>query len=115
MRIIIAAVCLIAAAVPASAISRYNTATLDCSEVKSRIHSEGAVILRFRSTFNPSIPRFGRYVAHSGFCDPRRNCGLRVGADSRHQVVLSQGMQELRQRFRRVVAAAVNSAMRRQS
>jgi hypothetical protein len=70
MRIIIAAVCLIAAAVPASAISRYNTATLDCSEVKSRIHSEGAVILRFRSTFNPSIPRFGRYVAHSGFCDP---------------------------------------------
>jgi hypothetical protein len=70
MRILTATLCLLAAAAPADAISRYNTARMDYSEVKSRIGSEGAVILRFRSTFNPSIPRFGRYVAGTVFCDP---------------------------------------------
>ena len=70
MRILLATLCLIAASLPAAAISRYNRATMSCAEVKGRIRSEGAVILRFRSTFNPSIPRFGRYVAHNGFCEP---------------------------------------------
>jgi hypothetical protein len=70
MRMLIATLCLLAASLPAAAISRYNSATMSCAEVKSRIRSEGAVILRFRSTFNPSLPRFGRYVAHNGFCEP---------------------------------------------
>ena len=70
MRIMIATLCLLAATVPAGAISRYSTSDLSCGEVKGRIQSEGAVILRFRSTVNPSIPRFGRYVSNTGFCEP---------------------------------------------
>ena len=70
MRILLASLALLIAAAPAGAISRYNAATMSCAEAKSAIRDEGAVILRFRSTFNPSIPRFGRFVYHVGFCEP---------------------------------------------
>ena len=98
MRMLIATLCLLAACIPAGAISRYNAATMSCSEVKGRIRSEGAVILRFRSTFNPSIPRFGRYVAHNGFCevDEFADFASVPTADTKSCPV--QGMQDLRSR-----------------
>jgi hypothetical protein len=70
MRILLASLELLMAAAPAGAISRYNAWTMSCGEAKSIIASEGAVILRFRSLMNPSIPRYGRFVDHTGFCTP---------------------------------------------
>ena len=55
---------------PAAAISRYETARLSCDQAQSRIANEGAVILRYRSERNPSLPLYDRYVAHGGFCEP---------------------------------------------
>ncbi len=68
MRILIAAMGLLVAVAPASAISRYNAASMSCSEAKGTVRAEGAVILRFRSTFNPSIPRYGRFVRDGRYC-----------------------------------------------
>jgi hypothetical protein len=53
---------------PARAISRYNAATMTCAEVQSRIQAEGAVVMHFRSSTNPSMQRFGRFVAGGGSC-----------------------------------------------
>jgi hypothetical protein len=70
MRILLAIVSLLIAAAPAAAISRYNAWTLSCAEARGIVRAEGAVILRFRSKINPSIPRFGRFVADGRFCTP---------------------------------------------
>lgn len=56
---------------PAFAIKRYNSEKLACSEVRAIIRSEGAAIMRYRSTVNPSLTLYDRYVRHDGYCDPR--------------------------------------------
>ncbi|MDP3898903.1 MAG: hypothetical protein Q8Q62_19710 [Mesorhizobium sp.] len=68
MRMFIVGLCLAASALPAQAISRYNSMQMSCSQAQSRIQSEGAVILRYRSARNPSLPLYDRYVAHGGYC-----------------------------------------------
>jgi hypothetical protein len=65
---LLATLALLIAAAPASAISRYNAWSMSCAEAKGTIRAEGAVLLNFRSTFNPSIPRYGRFVASQQFC-----------------------------------------------
>lgn len=70
MRILLATLSLLVAVAPAGAISRYNAWTMSCAEAKSTVRSEGAVILRFRSKMNPSVPRFGRFVSDGRFCTP---------------------------------------------
>jgi hypothetical protein len=68
MRTLLATLALVITAVaPAGAISRYNAANMSCAEAKAVIRSEGAVILRFRSTFAP-VPRYGRFVDRTYFC-----------------------------------------------
>ena len=85
MRIPLACLALLVAAAPAGAISRYNAWTMSCAEAKDLIRAEGAVLLRFRSTFNPSIPRFGRFVYHDGFCTTGEyaDCSYIPTADTR--------------------------------
>lgn len=70
MRILAATLSILAAVGPADSISRYNAWTMGCAEARSIIRSEGAVILRFRSKINPSIPRFGRFVEDGRSCTP---------------------------------------------
>ena len=67
MRILATTLCLLTIASPAGAasayaISHYDAATMSCAEIQSDIHAEGAVILRYRSATNSSMPHFGRYV-----------------------------------------------------
>ena len=50
----------------AQAISRYNSTSMTCAQVRAVVRSEGAAIMRWRS--NRGIQRYGRYVAHDGFC-----------------------------------------------
>lgn len=55
-------------AAPAHAISRYNSQSMTCDAVRSVVHREGAVILRYRSARNPSLPLYDRYVANGRYC-----------------------------------------------
>lgn len=65
-----AAAAIIAAAGPAHAISRYNSATLTCEGARQAIRSEGAVIIRYPSTRVGKMTLYDRYVRNSDYCDP---------------------------------------------
>ena len=67
-RILLATLALLMVVGPAGAISRYNAWKMSCAEARGTVRAEGAVILNFRSTFNPSIPRYGRFVYDQRFC-----------------------------------------------
>jgi hypothetical protein len=53
----------------ALAISRYQTMRRACDEVQAAVEDEGAVILRWRSRRDPSLPIYGKYVSDSRFCE----------------------------------------------
>ena len=78
MRIALIALCLAATALPAHAISRYNSMRLSCDEAQSRIKDEGAVILRYQSKRVQGLPLYDRYVAHGGYCQPSEYAKLEV-------------------------------------
>ncbi len=61
------ALCLSLLSVEAQAISRYNSTSMTCNQVKAAVRGEGAVILRWRSK-NNGIQRYGRFVANGSFC-----------------------------------------------
>ncbi|MFC5386060.1 hypothetical protein ACFPLB_08790 [Aquamicrobium segne] len=52
----------------AQAISRYDPTRMSCEAVQARVAREGAVILRYGSPHNPSLPLYDRYVRDSRFC-----------------------------------------------
>ena len=78
MRNLIIGLALAASVLPAQAISRYNSMQLSCNQAQSRIQSEGAVILRYQSARNPSLPLYDRYVAHGGYCDQDEYAKLEI-------------------------------------
>lgn len=53
---------------PAHAISRYNSQNMSCGKVQAAVQREGAVILRYRSTRNPSLTLYDRYVSGGRYC-----------------------------------------------
>lgn len=55
---------------PALAISRYNSTSLTCDQVRQRVINEGAVILRYPSTRVKGMTLFDRYVTRNALCDP---------------------------------------------
>ena len=66
MKTVLIALCLSLVSLDAQAISRYNSTSMSCGEVKATVRAEGAVILRWRSP--RGIQRYGRFVADGGFC-----------------------------------------------
>ena len=68
MKKILAALTLSLLCVEAQAISRYTSTAMSCGEVQSRVDEEGAAILRHRSTRNPSLLLYNRYVRDRQFC-----------------------------------------------
>ena len=74
MKALLATICLLAASVPASAAqnyganARYNSTTMSCAEIQSRIREEGAVVLRYPSSKDPTRMMFGRYVSGDRYC-----------------------------------------------
>jgi hypothetical protein len=62
------ALCLSLLAVEAHAISRYATMNMNCAAIQAALRSEGAAILQWRSTRDPSLPLYGRYVANRRYC-----------------------------------------------
>ncbi|MEP9388944.1 hypothetical protein [Mesorhizobium sp. KR9-304] len=67
MKIVLLALSLVLVSFQAQAISRYNSTSMSCGEIKATVRAEGAVILRWRG--NSGILRYGRFVAHGGFCE----------------------------------------------
>ncbi|MFU0506696.1 hypothetical protein [Pseudaminobacter sp. NGMCC 1.201702] len=68
MRPVLLGLCLSVLGVQAQAVSRYNPTRMYCAEVQATIDGEGAVILRYQSRRNPSLPLYDRYVSHAGYC-----------------------------------------------
>ncbi len=66
------ALCLSLLAVEAHAISRYTTINMNCAAIQAAVQSEGAAILQWRSTRDPSLPLYGRYVANRRYCQPEQ-------------------------------------------
>jgi hypothetical protein len=66
MKAVLIALGLVLVSAEAQAISRYNSTSMRCGEIKATVRAEGAVILRWRG--NSGIQRYGRFVAHTGFC-----------------------------------------------
>jgi hypothetical protein len=52
----------------AHAISRYNSLSMSCERAQAVVRQEGAAILRYHSTRNPSLPLYDRYVANGSYC-----------------------------------------------
>jgi hypothetical protein len=67
MKAVLMATGLVLLSAEAHAISRYNSTSMSCNEIRATIRAEGAVILRWRS--DSGNPRFGRFVYHGGFCE----------------------------------------------
>ncbi|QPC88378.1 hypothetical protein GA830_17675 [Mesorhizobium sp. NBSH29] len=59
---------LITVALPAMAQPRYTSTSLSCAQVTATIKQDGAAQMRYRSTRNPSLPLYGRYVRDTRFC-----------------------------------------------
>lgn len=66
---VVLALALTLASAEAHAISRYYSQRMTCDTVQAAIRNEGAVILRYSSTRNPSLPLYDRYVLHDGYCE----------------------------------------------
>lgn len=67
-KILLAALVLSVTAFEAQAISRYEIGNMSCGRVQGIVRADGAAILRYRSTNNPSLTLYDRYVAHGGYC-----------------------------------------------
>lgn len=65
----------LAAASPASAISRYNTPGMACESIRDALRREGAAILRYPSARKPDLTLYDRYVSGG------RQCGFDEFAD----------------------------------
>jgi hypothetical protein len=68
MKAVLLTLCLSLAAIEAHAISRYNSTSMTCDEVKAAVGAEGEAILRWRSTTVPGLQRYGRFVSSQEFC-----------------------------------------------
>ena len=68
MKTVLIALCLSLVAAEAHAISRYSSTSMSCGEVKATVRGEGEAIMRWTSTTNPGLPRYGRFVRNSRFC-----------------------------------------------
>lgn len=55
-------------AADAHAISRYTSTSMSCERVKATIRQEGAAIMRYTSTRNPSLQLYGRFVSNGRYC-----------------------------------------------
>ncbi|HEY6631179.1 MAG TPA: hypothetical protein VIZ90_06990 [Rhizobiaceae bacterium] len=66
MKAVLIALSLLFVSFEAQAISRYNSTSMSCNEIKATVGRQGAVILRWRG--NSGVQRYGRFVANSTFC-----------------------------------------------
>jgi hypothetical protein len=68
MKIASLVVSTILVATPALAISRHNSASMNCAKAQSLIDREGAVILRYPSPRVRGLTLYNRYVSDTGQC-----------------------------------------------
>lgn len=96
-----AGLCVIAG--QAVAISRHDPTRMSCDRVHALVANEGAVILRYRSSRNPSLTLYDRYVANDSFCNMGEVLDRTYvpSADARACPVFKCKVHETHDRFRR--------------
>jgi hypothetical protein len=67
MKAVLVALVLVLAPFEAQAIQRYNSTSMSCGQIKATLRAQGAAILRW--TGRSGGLRYGRFVAHGGFCE----------------------------------------------
>ncbi len=85
---------------PALSIERHQIDHLACAQIQAILAREGAAILRYRSTRNPTLPVYDRYVASARFCafgeyaapasvpsKDRKSCPVRICAEIEFDVI----------------------------
>lgn len=70
MKSVLLALCIVSVSFPALAINRYQVKSMSCAAIQQAVKRDGAAILRWQSTRNPSLPIYDRYVRNGLFCDP---------------------------------------------
>jgi hypothetical protein len=60
--------CLVLVSIEAQAISRYDSTSMSCDEVRATIAGDGEATIRYRSRRDPSLQLYGRYVRNRLFC-----------------------------------------------
>ena len=105
MRTAILALSLALLPVQALAIERYTSTAMSCAEIKAAVGDDGAAILQYRSTRDPSLPLYGRYVRNRLFCQHNEVTEtVFVPAADTRQCAVSQCRQvEGHDRFRRII------------
>ncbi|MCP4998228.1 MAG: hypothetical protein GY933_05575 [Hyphomicrobiales bacterium] len=69
MKRAILTLCIVMVTFPALAINRYDVKSMSCAAVQQTVNREGAAILRWQSTRNPSLPLYNRYVKNGFYCN----------------------------------------------
>lgn len=59
----------------ANAISKYNSQSLSCGTIKSRISSQGAVLLQWQS--RSGNPNYNRFVKNANYCNVGQTTALK--------------------------------------
>ena len=59
---------IVAFALPAHALNRYNAPSLTCSRIQSILKEEGAAVLRYPSPRISQLTLYATYAFHSGYC-----------------------------------------------
>lgn len=54
----------------AAADAAYTITNMSCADVQAALRANGSAILHYRSSRNPGLPLYSRYVSDSRFCDP---------------------------------------------
>ncbi|MCO6185761.1 hypothetical protein [Rhizobium sp. L1K21] len=70
MRLIIAVLFSALCASQALAISRYETQSMTCGQIRTALDREGAAILRYPSEHTPGLTLYDRYVGRQNACGP---------------------------------------------
>ena len=52
----------------ASADPSYTITNMSCAKVQAAVKASGSAILHYRSSRNPGLPLYGRYVSDRRFC-----------------------------------------------
>ncbi|MBW8636546.1 hypothetical protein K1W69_05025 [Hoeflea sp. WL0058] len=94
-RTVVLAICAATIAMPAHALSRYDSTRLSCARIQEILKSEGAAVLRYPSPRIPALTLYDTYAFHSGYCgydqyakpsyvpsQDRKRCPVRVCTDN---------------------------------
>lgn len=68
MRLVITTLAVLATALPAAAINRYQSKDMNCAKIHSVIAQEGAAVIYFPLKKKTLLPHYDRFVQNGSYC-----------------------------------------------